>query len=215
MKCIHCHEAVTINKQGHAIGFHRELTCHKSPTRVHVAEEAPMSSTPETATMTDDEAIETLVRVDEERLSDDEPAETPKQVILPPAGSTTEGLTVKPTQGAIGMFHVLSEIDDGVFVAWDRCHNGSSRHSIAECKCKGGPTEPPYVTKWRLEYIAKRDKKAAKVRDYAAEDLAQREADARQIQENEELAATVSGGIEAATEAVQAAATEEVASDNA
>jgi len=35
LRCAHCQEAVTIAKNGSVIGFHQELTCHKSPTRVH------------------------------------------------------------------------------------------------------------------------------------------------------------------------------------
>lgn len=179
-----------------------------------------------TEEMTDAEAIETLVRTEETHLSDDlDPRdvdpdtyvtddgkevtnllETPKQV--PVAGQTTEGKTVVPTQGAIGMFHVLSQIGDGVFVAWDRCHNGVSRHPISECKCKGGPTEPPYVTKWREEFITKRDKDTKKAIDALKKD-------ARQEVGLEPLATTVDDGIETAKAAVRAAATEEVADGNA
>lgn len=32
---MHCGEAVTVDKNGSVIGFHKELTCHKSPRRVH------------------------------------------------------------------------------------------------------------------------------------------------------------------------------------
>jgi hypothetical protein len=204
------------------------------------AEEAPMTpitdaehdqnmleSSLGTAEMTDAEAIETLVRTDETHLTEDDDGvsgqdresytddqdresytvtETPKQVKV----GTTPGTTKQKTQGSLPeKFHCLSEIDDGVFVAWDRCHSSTTtRHSISECKCKGGPTEPPYVTKWREEWIEKRTKAQVKA-------VAALKKDARQNAGLEPLAATVSDGIDAAKEAVQAAATEEVANDSA
>lgn len=117
-----------------------------------------------TGEMTDAEAVEVLVRTE------------PHEVSPGPTGPPKvegEGMEVKRTQGQMGMFHVLSQIDDGVFVAWDRCRSTNS-HPISECTCKGGPTEPPYVTKWREEYLAKRDKKAAKEADKALDVLERR-----------------------------------------
>lgn len=118
-----------------------------------------------TAEMSTDEAVEVLVRSD------------PIQNQTPPApvpSTSADGQEVRRTQGKTGMFHVLSQIDDGVHVAWDMCRGGGQTHSIANCQCRGGPVEPPYVTKWREEWIAKRDKKAAKEADKALTELAVR-----------------------------------------
>lgn len=90
--------------------------------------------------MTDDEAREVIVR-------------TPAEELVPDA--TPEGITTERTQGQIGMFHALSQIDDGVYVAWDvcrRCHQ-----VLARCECKQ-PEEPKYITAWRQEYLAKKRK---------------------------------------------------------
>lgn len=35
LRCVHCQEVVTVDKSGVVKGFHKELTCHKSPSRVH------------------------------------------------------------------------------------------------------------------------------------------------------------------------------------
>ena len=43
--------------------------------------------------------------------------------------------------------YMMTEIEDGVFVQWsacDKCH----KHA-GNCGCKGGPTMPAYITKWR------------------------------------------------------------------
>lgn len=130
------------------------------------AEEATMTVMPdheistETAEMTDAEAVETLVRTDEEHLSDD----LPEQVTVDAEGRTLPGMTVQRTQGTNPpMFHVLSEIDDGVFVAWDFCRRDG--RTISECTCKQGPQEPKYVTQWRLEHLSKRKQEFEKTMD--------------------------------------------------
>lgn len=159
---------------------------------------------PTTAEMTDAEAIETLVRTDEKRLTEDATPETPKQV-TPDTDAVTRSKERSSYEGE--KFHMLSQIDDGVFVAWDRCHStSSSRHSIPDCKCKGGPTEPHYVTKWREEWIEKRNKDTKKVIDSLKKDV-------RREVGLEPLPTTVSDGIDTATAAVRAAAIEEMPND--
>ena len=173
------------------------MSARKKMIVTPTAEEAHMTD-PTTAEMTDAEAIETLVRTDETHLTEDEPV-TPKQ-ISPDTDAVTRSKEVS-YEGE--KFHMLSQIDDGVFVAWDRCHSSSTtRHSIPDCKCKGGPTEPHYVTKWREEWIEKRNKDNKKVIDSLKKD-------ARREVGLEPLAATVSDGIETATAAVTAASEEE------
>lgn len=149
-----------------------------------------------TAEMTDAEAIETLVRTDEERLS-----EEPVQV-TPESDAVSRSKQKATYEGE--KFHMLSQIDDGVFVAWDRCRKCNK--AVSECKDKGGPTEAPYVTAWRQEWIDKRDKETKKVIDTPKKE-------ARQTVGLEPLTATVSDGIDTAMEAVRAAATEEVSND--
>lgn len=137
----------------------------------------------ETQEMTDAEAIETLVRTDEEHLTEtlnpiDDPAfevpPTPLQVTVDENGETAEGIKVQRTQGTSPqMFHVLSEIGDGVFVAWDFCRRDGK--PISQCTCKQGPEEPKYVTQWRLEHLASRkrefEKTMAEVTKKAKKDL--------------------------------------------
>ena len=138
--------------------------------------EAPYQDSGEpllTQEMTDAEAIETLVRTEEECLSEainpiDDPAFATPAEDLP-------GVTRHPTQGTVPqMFHVQSQIGDGVFVAWDHCRR--CNQAISNCACKGGPQEPKYVTEWRLEYMAKQDAEisayVATLRKQVAEDLA-------------------------------------------
>lgn len=48
---------------------------------------------------------------------------------------------------------MMSEIGDGVFVAWDICHR--CKLHVAQCSCVGAPTEPPHITHWRDERFEK------------------------------------------------------------
>lgn len=52
-----------------------------------------------------------------------------------------------------GIVQMMSEIGDGVFVAWSTCR--SCRNQIVECACPGGPVEPEYMQKWRDERFTK------------------------------------------------------------
>lgn len=48
---------------------------------------------------------------------------------------------------------MMTEIGDGVFVAWTNCRRCNNR--VYGCKCPEGPQEPPYMKKWRDERFAK------------------------------------------------------------
>lgn len=43
--------------------------------------------------------------------------------------------------------HMMTEIDNGVFVAWVNCSKCSK--TTPTCMCPAGPTEPPYIKEWR------------------------------------------------------------------
>lgn len=43
--------------------------------------------------------------------------------------------------------YMMTEIEDGVFVAWGEC--SSCRNRVATCKCSNGPVQPGYMQKWR------------------------------------------------------------------
>lgn len=43
--------------------------------------------------------------------------------------------------------NMMTEIGDGVFVQWSTCRKCTKR--VYDCKCVGGPVEPPYMKKWR------------------------------------------------------------------
>lgn len=46
-----------------------------------------------------------------------------------------------------GLSHMMSEIGDGVFVAWSQCRR--CLDTIKRCNCPDGPTEPKHITEWR------------------------------------------------------------------
>lgn len=94
----------------------------------------------ETAVMTDEEAKEVITR-------------SPAEEIVPDAVPLPEGVTTERTQGEIGMFHALSQIGEGVYVAWDTCRRCNLQ--LRKCECKTGPMEPGYITKWREEFLGK------------------------------------------------------------
>ena len=48
-----------------------------------------------------------------------------------------------------GLVAMMSEVQHGIFVGWDMCHSCATH--IRKCVCEGGPTEPPYVRRWREE----------------------------------------------------------------
>lgn len=59
--------------------------------------------------------------------------------------------------------HMMSEIDGGLFVAWDRC---SACHThISHCECPDGPTESEIIGRWRAERNPKPRSNTATSRD--------------------------------------------------
>lgn len=48
-----------------------------------------------------------------------------------------------------GRVYMMTEIEDGVFVAWDKCRSCSK--IIRECSCKTGPVMADYMKRWRDE----------------------------------------------------------------
>ncbi len=64
-----------------------------------------------------------------------------------------ERRTVQRNVSADGQFHdhddihMMTEIGDGVFVAWTNCRRCTKR--VYDCTCNGGPVEPHYMEKWR------------------------------------------------------------------
>lgn len=52
-----------------------------------------------------------------------------------------------------GTLHMMTEIGDGVFAAWDRCRRCNK--AIKSCQCPGGPVEPEYMQRWREERFSK------------------------------------------------------------
>lgn len=48
---------------------------------------------------------------------------------------------------------MMTEIGDGVFVAWGECRRCSER--VTNCTCSDGPSEPPFMQKWRDERFEK------------------------------------------------------------
>ena len=55
---------------------------------------------------------------------------------------------IHPTAG------LMSEIEDGIFVAWDTCRRCRKNVSAGSCKCPEGPQEPEYITRWRQARFA-------------------------------------------------------------
>lgn len=47
----------------------------------------------------------------------------------------------------------LSDDGYGTLIAWDQCHANTAGcgKPLMECGCKGGPKEPYYITRWRVE----------------------------------------------------------------
>lgn len=45
--------------------------------------------------------------------------------------------------------HMMTEIDDNVFVAWEQC--STCLRNVNQCACVGGPAEPAHVARWRSE----------------------------------------------------------------
>lgn len=58
---------------------------------------------------------------------------------------------VVPEDG--GQPFYLSDDGTGVMICWWQCHgsSGGCGQSIMKCNCKGGPVEPYYITRWRVE----------------------------------------------------------------
>lgn len=52
-----------------------------------------------------------------------------------------------------GQVFYLSDDGEGHMVAWTSCHanSGGCGKPIMSCNCKGGPKEPYYITRWRVE----------------------------------------------------------------
>lgn len=57
------------------------------------------------------------------------------------------------TTGDDTSVYMMTEISDGVFVQWSQCAGCSN--GVATCKCKDGPQEPGYITKWRDDRFAR------------------------------------------------------------
>lgn len=45
--------------------------------------------------------------------------------------------------------HMMTEIDDGLFVAWTTC--AACLKQVTMCGCGSGPSQPAYITQWRNE----------------------------------------------------------------
>lgn len=52
-----------------------------------------------------------------------------------------------------GSVHMMTEIGDGIFVAWATCRTCSKQ--VPACTCKGGPVEAEYMSRWRDERFTK------------------------------------------------------------
>lgn len=52
-----------------------------------------------------------------------------------------------------GLVQMMTEIDDGVFVAWMKC-DGCNK-SVQDCGCKTGPKMPAYIERWRDDRFEK------------------------------------------------------------
>lgn len=52
-----------------------------------------------------------------------------------------------------GQVFYLSDDGEGHQIAWDKCHtwSGGCGKSLLQCRCKNGPVEPYYITRWRAE----------------------------------------------------------------
>ena len=52
-----------------------------------------------------------------------------------------------------GSVFYLSDDGFGTMIAWSTCHgsSGGCGNPIMDCNCKGGPKEPYYITRWRVE----------------------------------------------------------------
>lgn len=77
----------------------------------------------------------------------------------PTAHGVHEPRTIKRNISPDGRFdqdhdlHMMTEIGDGIFVAWTECRRCQVR--VYDCKCPEGPAEPPYMKKWRDERFEK------------------------------------------------------------
>lgn len=49
--------------------------------------------------------------------------------------------------------HMMTEIGDGVFVAWSGCRRCGVR--VYDCKCTDGPKAPDHIDQWRQKRFAK------------------------------------------------------------
>lgn len=58
-----------------------------------------------------------------------------------------EARTIRRATTNEGLVQMMSEIADGVFVAWADCT--TCHQHVAYCRCTDGPVEPVYVTRWR------------------------------------------------------------------
>lgn len=60
-----------------------------------------------------------------------------------------EARTIQHTVKDTEQVYMMTEIEDGVFVAWTTCR-ACSKH-ITACSCKDGPQMAEYMKKWRDE----------------------------------------------------------------
>lgn len=105
------------------------------------------------------------------------------------------------------MTGLVSEIEDGIFVAWDICA-GCLKH-VTMCRC-GTPKEPKYITEWRKNRFDRsiKDRFSPKQKVYDDEDRPPLRPPVREIPtpvETETVADQVDDGLNAALDAVQAA----------
>lgn len=63
-----------------------------------------------------------------------------------------EPRTIKRTNDD-GSIYMMTEFQDGTFVAWTTCDK--CRRQVSSCTCANGPTEPAYIERWRLERFTK------------------------------------------------------------
>ena len=52
-----------------------------------------------------------------------------------------------------GLVQMMTEIDDGVFVAWVKC--AACAKAAPDCTCKSGPQMPAYIEQWRNDRFDK------------------------------------------------------------
>ena len=94
--------------------------------------------------------------------------------------------------------HMMSEIEGGLFVAWDRC---SACHThISHCECPDGPTESQIIGRWRAERNPKPRSITSRPTDESTEESG--------------ITAKIDAGLDQALDAVREATTTETRNPN-